>query len=100
MLDVKVFNISEGTQSMSGRLVLTPLSRLSWFGFSENGQLSSYDSKVCMTYMYVNVLHGFSDINTKSILNEQLYFQGILRVFSNQFGGSWLPLFRYLIYST
>lgn len=63
VLDVKVFNISEGTQSMSGRLVLTPLSRLSWFGFSENGQLSSYDSK------------------------------GILRVFSNQFGGSWLPLF-------
>jgi chromosome transmission fidelity protein 4 len=55
VLDVKVFNISEGAQSMSGRLVLTPLSQLSWFGFSENGQLSSYDSKVCMTYKYVNV---------------------------------------------
>ncbi|XP_066377432.1 LOW QUALITY PROTEIN: protein ENHANCER OF LHP1 1 [Miscanthus floridulus] len=66
VLDVKVFNISEGAQSMSGRLVLTPLSQLSWFGFSENGQLSSYDSK------------------------------GILRVFSSQFGGSWLPLFSSL----
>ncbi|XP_062194749.1 protein ENHANCER OF LHP1 1 [Phragmites australis] len=63
VLDVKVFNISEGVQSMSGRLVLTPSSQLSWFGFSENGQLSSYDSK------------------------------GILRVFSSQFSGSWLPLF-------
>ncbi|WVZ63894.1 hypothetical protein U9M48_013488 [Paspalum notatum var. saurae] len=45
VLDVNVFNISEGTQSISGRLVLTPLSQLSWFGFSENGQLSSYDTK-------------------------------------------------------
>ncbi|KAL6594289.1 hypothetical protein ACP70R_048482 [Stipagrostis hirtigluma subsp. patula] len=63
VLDVKVFNISEGANSMSGRLVLTPSSQLSWFGFSESGQLSSYDSK------------------------------GILRVFSSQFGGSWLPVF-------
>uniref|UniRef100_A0ACD5XXV6 Uncharacterized protein n=1 Tax=Avena sativa TaxID=4498 RepID=A0ACD5XXV6_AVESA len=63
VLDVKVFNISEGAQSMSGRLVLTPSSQLSWFGFSETGLLSSYDSK------------------------------GILRVFSSQFGGSWLPVF-------
>ncbi|CAM0950745.1 unnamed protein product [Alopecurus aequalis] len=63
VLDVKVFNISEGAQSMSGRLVLTPSSQLSWFGFSETGLLSSYDSK------------------------------GILRVFSSQFGGTWLPVF-------
>ncbi|KAM0848004.1 hypothetical protein ACQ4PT_054654 [Festuca glaucescens] len=63
VLDVKVFNISEGAQSMSGRLVLTPSSQLSWFGFSETGLLSSYDSK------------------------------GILRVFSSQSGGSWLPVF-------
>lgn len=63
VLDVTVFKISEGAQSMSGRLALTPLSQLSWFGFSENGQLSSYDSK------------------------------GVLRVFSSQFGGSWLPVF-------
>ncbi|KAI4963768.1 hypothetical protein ZWY2020_010531 [Hordeum vulgare] len=63
VLDVKVFNITEGAQSASGRLVLTPSSHLAWFGFSENGQLSSYDSK------------------------------GILRVFSGQFGGSWLPVF-------
>ncbi|RLN35460.1 WD repeat and HMG-box DNA-binding protein 1 [Panicum miliaceum] len=63
VLDVKVFNISERAQSFSGHLILTPSSQLSWFGFSDNGQLSSYDSK------------------------------GILRVFSSQFGGSWLPVF-------
>ncbi|CAL5073973.1 unnamed protein product [Urochloa decumbens] len=63
VLDVKVFNISERAQSLSGRLLLTPSSQLSWFGFSDNGQLSSYDS------------------------------EGILRVFSSQFGGSWLPVF-------
>ncbi|RCV33222.1 hypothetical protein SETIT_7G065800v2 [Setaria italica] len=63
VLDVRVFNISERAQSLSGRLLLTPSSQLSWFGFSDNGQLSSYDSK------------------------------GILRVFSSQFGGSWLPVF-------
>ncbi|KAF0915226.1 hypothetical protein E2562_034593 [Oryza meyeriana var. granulata] len=63
VLDVKVLKISEGAQSLSSRLVLTPSSQLSWFGFSENGELSSFDSK------------------------------GILRVFSGQFGGSWIPVF-------
>ncbi|KAL5201330.1 hypothetical protein ABZP36_035684 [Zizania latifolia] len=63
VLDVKVLKISEGAQSLSSRLVLTPASQLSWFGFTENGQLSSFDSK------------------------------GILRVFSGQFGGSWIPVF-------
>ncbi|XP_074316480.1 protein ENHANCER OF LHP1 1 [Silene latifolia] len=63
MLEFKVFNISNGTQSLKGRLPLSPGSCLTWFGFSEEGQLASYDSK------------------------------GILRVYSDQFGGSWLPLF-------
>ncbi|KAL5544857.1 hypothetical protein UlMin_008641 [Ulmus minor] len=63
MLEFRVFNISNGTQPLRGRLPLTPGSHLTWFGFSEEGQLSSYDSK------------------------------GVLRVFTSQFGGSWLPLF-------
>uniref|UniRef100_A0A0D9XBH2 Uncharacterized protein n=1 Tax=Leersia perrieri TaxID=77586 RepID=A0A0D9XBH2_9ORYZ len=63
VLDVKVLKISECAQSLSSRLVLTPSSQLSWFGFSENGELSSFDS------------------------------MGILRVFSAQFGGSWIPIF-------
>jgi len=46
MLEFTVFNISTGTQSLKGRLPLTPGSHLTWFGFSEEGQLSSYDSKV------------------------------------------------------
>ncbi|XP_072962033.1 protein ENHANCER OF LHP1 1 [Typha angustifolia] len=63
VLEVKVFNISEGTQSVECRLPLTPSSHLTWFGFSEEGQLSSYDS------------------------------EGVLRVFCDHYGGSWLPVF-------
>ncbi|CAA2976363.1 WD repeat and HMG-box DNA-binding 1 [Olea europaea subsp. europaea] len=63
MLEFRVFNIHNGTQSLRGRLPLTPGSCLTWFGFSEEGLLSSFDSK------------------------------GVLRVFTNQFGGSWMPLF-------
>ncbi|KAF9593767.1 hypothetical protein IFM89_025392, partial [Coptis chinensis] len=63
MLEFRVLNISNGTQPLRGHLPLTPGSCLSWFGFTEEGQLSSYDS------------------------------EGTLRVFTNQFGGSWIPLF-------
>ncbi|GAA0156858.1 chromatin/chromatin-binding, or -regulatory protein [Lithospermum erythrorhizon] len=63
VLEFRVFNIHEGTQPIRGLLPLTPGSHLSWFGYTEEGRLSSFDSK------------------------------GILRVFMNQFGGSWLPLF-------
>ncbi|KAJ6359034.1 hypothetical protein OIU76_000698 [Salix suchowensis] len=63
MLEFRVFDISSGTQPLTGRLPLTPGSHLIWFGFSEEGQLSSYDSK------------------------------GVLRVFTSQYGGSWLPVF-------
>ncbi|CAH9092846.1 unnamed protein product [Cuscuta europaea] len=63
VLEFRVFNIHNGTQPLRGRLPLTPGSCLTWFGFSEEGQLSSFDSK------------------------------GVLRVFTNQYGGSWFPLF-------
>ncbi|XP_068637138.1 protein ENHANCER OF LHP1 1-like [Aristolochia californica] len=63
VLEFKMFNIANGTQPVGGRLSLTPGSCLSWFGFSEEGYLSSYDSK------------------------------GVLRVFTNLYGGNWLPLF-------
>lgn len=63
ILEFRVFNIRSGTQPRRGRLPLTPGSCLSWFGFSEEGHLSSFDST------------------------------GVLRVFTNQYGGSWLPLF-------
>ncbi|TQD85540.1 hypothetical protein C1H46_028906 [Malus baccata] len=53
----------QGSEPLRGRLPLTPSSHLTWFGFSEEGQLSSYDSK------------------------------GAMRVFTSQYGGSWLPLF-------
>lgn len=38
--------MAKGTEPLKGRLPLTPGSQLTWFGFSEEGQLSSYDSKV------------------------------------------------------
>ncbi|KAI4344011.1 hypothetical protein L6164_011288 [Bauhinia variegata] len=63
ILEFRVFDIPTGTQPLLGRLPLTPGSSLTWFGLSEEGQLSSYDSK------------------------------GVLRVFTSQYGGSWLPLF-------
>ncbi|GMP33197.1 hypothetical protein CsSME_00006625 [Camellia sinensis var. sinensis] len=63
MLEFRVFNIHIGTQTLRGQLPLTPGSHLTWFGFSEEGQLCSFDSK------------------------------GVLRVFNDQYGGSWLPLF-------
>lgn len=46
MLEVKVFKISERTQTITCHLPLTPNASLMWFGFSEEGQLSAYDTKV------------------------------------------------------
>lgn len=46
VLEFSLFNIAQGTQPLRGRLPITPGSSLSWFGFSEEGQLCSYDSKV------------------------------------------------------
>ncbi|KAG9448593.1 hypothetical protein H6P81_008558 [Aristolochia fimbriata] len=63
VLKFKVFNIANGTQPIGGHLSLTPGACLSWFGFSEEGYLSSYDSK------------------------------GVLRVFTSLYGGTWLPVF-------
>ncbi|KAK4773370.1 hypothetical protein SAY87_028389 [Trapa incisa] len=63
VLEFRVFNISNSTQPLKGRLPLSPGSQLTWFGFSEEGVLSFYDSK------------------------------GVLRGFTSQFGGSWIPLF-------
>ncbi|XAR51253.1 hypothetical protein NMG60_11005824 [Bertholletia excelsa] len=63
VLEFTVFNICNGSQRVRGRLPLTPGSYLTWFGFSEEGQLCSFDSK------------------------------GVLRVFTDQYGGGWLPLF-------
>ncbi|XP_076947551.1 protein ENHANCER OF LHP1 1-like [Bidens hawaiensis] len=63
MLKFEVFNVVNGTVPIKGRLPLTPGSCLTWLGFSEEGQLSSFDS------------------------------MGVLRVFTNQYGDRWVPLF-------
>lgn len=46
MLEFRVLNIRTATQRFRGRLPLTPGSHLTWFGFSEEGYVSSFDSKV------------------------------------------------------
>lgn len=56
MLEYRVLNITNGSQPLRGRLPLTPGSHLTWFGFSEEGQLSSYDSKVLSLYFKVIIL--------------------------------------------
>lgn len=42
ILEFSVFNVSNRIQPLRGRLPLTPGSHLTWFGFSEEGQLSSF----------------------------------------------------------
>lgn len=54
MLEFRVFNIFSGTLPKRGKLPITPGSSLTWFGFSEEGQLSSFDSKVCL-YQLIHV---------------------------------------------
>ena len=67
MLDFKVFNIRHGTQPLKGRLPLSPGSSLEWFGFSEEGRLASYDSKVCPTRLkFIGSLLLFTPIVLKS----------------------------------
>ncbi|KAL6175383.1 hypothetical protein ACLB2K_052024 [Fragaria x ananassa] len=63
VLEFRVLNMTNSSQPLRGRLPLTPGSSLTWFGFSEEGKLSSCDSK------------------------------GVLRVFTSEYGGSWFPLF-------
>lgn len=63
VMEFRVFNISKMTQQLNGRVALTPGSRLTWIGFSEEGSFSSFDS------------------------------EGVLRVFTSQYGGSWIPIF-------
>ncbi|KAL1213187.1 Protein ENHANCER OF LHP1 1 [Cardamine amara subsp. amara] len=63
VMEFRLFNIPRMTQELKGRVALTPGSRLTWLGFSEEGSLSSYDS------------------------------EGVLRVFTSQYGGSWIPVF-------
>lgn len=53
MLEFRVLNIRTATQQFRGRLPLTPGSRLTWFGFSEEGHLSAFDSKVNLTLKLV-----------------------------------------------
>lgn len=63
VLSFTVYDISQKTCPLSGRLPLSPGSHLTWLGFSEEGLLSSYDS------------------------------EGNLRVFTNDYNGCWVPIF-------
>lgn len=56
MLEFRVFNILKGNLPLRGRLPITPGSHLTWFGFSEEGQLCSFDSKVFMNILISYIL--------------------------------------------
>ncbi|XP_024366191.1 protein ENHANCER OF LHP1 1 [Physcomitrium patens] len=63
MLEFMLLNVRTQKRLLTGRLPLSPGSTLTWIGFSEAGSLSSYDS------------------------------QGVLRVYSSEFNGCWIPVF-------
>ncbi|KAG0628761.1 hypothetical protein M758_1G051200 [Ceratodon purpureus] len=63
VLDFLLLNVRNQKRLLAGRLPLSPDSTLTWLGFTESGSLSSYDS------------------------------QGILRVYSSEFNGCWIPVF-------
>lgn len=64
MLEFRVLNIRNAAQQLRGRLPLTPGSCLTWFGFSEEGQLSAYDSKVHLTLKMALELDGFLRVDS------------------------------------
>ncbi|KAK8936893.1 hypothetical protein KSP39_PZI011752 [Platanthera zijinensis] len=63
VLEVNVYNICDRTKPLRCYVPISPGSSLSWFGFSEEGDLCTYDS------------------------------QGVLRLLTNQYGNSWFPVF-------
>ncbi|GJR61930.1 zinc finger BED domain-containing protein RICESLEEPER 2 [Tanacetum coccineum] len=63
-LEFRVFNIANETQPIRGLLPLSNGSSLTWFGFSEQGQIGCFDS------------------------------MGVFRLLTYQFGGIWLEVFR------
>ncbi|CAA7041757.1 unnamed protein product [Microthlaspi erraticum] len=63
VMKFRIVNISSMTQQLKGRVAITPGSRLTWIGFSEEGCFSTYDS------------------------------EGVLWVRTSQIGGSWIPVF-------
>jgi len=64
ILEFLALDMRKKRQTQAGRLPLSPGATLTWLGFSEAGCLSTYDS------------------------------EGDLRVYSSEFNGCWVPLFR------
>lgn len=75
MLEFRLFNIPLGTQPLRGRLPITPGSSLCWFGFSEEGQLCSYDSKVLIVFTLMLILGIYSILSYECVLLYQLILQ-------------------------
>ena len=62
-LAIKTFSFSQGCQIVSSEVALSPGSLLSWVGYTDEQALATYDS------------------------------EGVLRMLSPDFGGSWVPIF-------
>lgn len=63
ILDVQTYQFSSGKKEIETRVCLSSAAQLAWIGFTDEHALATYDS------------------------------EGILRVFSPDFGGSWTPVF-------
>jgi chromosome transmission fidelity protein 4 len=63
VLEVRTFDYSSGKMLMESRLCLSSEASLTWIGFTDEHAVATYDS------------------------------EGIVRVFSPDFGGSWIPIF-------
>lgn len=73
VMEFRVFNISKMTQELKGRVALTPGSRLTWIGFSDEGSLSSYDSEVCfLAFLLIHLLLHWCSLHTTRITTKKV----------------------------
>lgn len=83
MLEFRVFNVAKGTQPLKGRLPVSPGSSLAWFGFSEEGQLSSYDSKVSSVLLsyFVTTWLVLRDIGSELVSEIRRVYWGFIQAY-------------------
>ncbi|CAK9855766.1 unnamed protein product [Sphagnum jensenii] len=79
ILEFLALDMRKKRQTQAGRLPLSPGATLTWLGFSEAGCLSTYDSEAWL-------------LDPLPLTNHTQ--MGVLRVYSSEFNGCWVPLFR------
>lgn len=85
-------SVSAQTVLHTGRLCISPQSRLEWFGFSDDGILAAYDSKV-WRHLLASLPCSFQCVSVTLVMKGMSGAQGVMRIHSAAFGGSWMPVF-------